>query len=360
LQHLNPDVIHISSIFEGFIDDAVSSIRCFDTSTPISVSHYDLIPLLNPEQYLDNAPVYANYYRQKLEQISRATLLLTISESSLQEALTHLNVQKNRVVNVSTAADPLFAIGKFNEHQVTAFKQRYSIEKSFVMYTGGADVRKNLPRLLSAYAKLPVALRDSHQLVLAGKIPDFDRYKLERLAKAVGLTGGSLVFTGFVPDDEMVQLYSLCKLFVFPSWHEGFGLPALEAMACGAPVIASDNTSLPEVIGWPNAMFDPHDDAAMCRKMMEALTIEAFRTELSVRGMARSKKFSWDITARRAISAFETLPLRESVAPDKVEQQPLLPSLLSAIAKVVPPKISKSELLAIAHVLSQFCKCPTA
>ena len=116
-----------------------------------------------------------------------------------------------------------------------------------------------------------------------------------------------MVVVDYVTDDDLVALYSLCKLFVLPSLHEGFGLPALEAMACGAAVIGSNTTSIPEVIGRNDAMFDPSSAHAIARIMQRALTDQAFHESLRRHGLQQAKKFSWDITARRALKAFETL-----------------------------------------------------
>ena len=116
-----------------------------------------------------------------------------------------------------------------------------------------------------------------------------------------------MVVVDYVTDDDLVALYNLCKLFVLPSLHEGFGLPALEAMACGAAVIGSNTTSIAEVIGRNDAMFDPSSAHAIARIMQRALTDQAFHKSLRRHGLQRAKEFSWDITARRALKAFETL-----------------------------------------------------
>jgi hypothetical protein len=116
-----------------------------------------------------------------------------------------------------------------------------------------------------------------------------------------------VVITGFVPEDDLVTLYNLCHLFVFPSLHEGFGLPALEAMACGAPVIGSNTSSIPEVIGWKDALFDPTRPSAIAEAIAGALANEGFRQELRNHGLRQARLFSWDESARRALAAFEQL-----------------------------------------------------
>jgi glycosyltransferase involved in cell wall biosynthesis/predicted SAM-dependent methyltransferase len=130
---------------------------------------------------------------------------------------------------------------------------------------------------------------------------------LKHLASAAGLKYDEICFTGYVTDEVLVQLYNLCELYVFPSWHEGFGLPALEAMACGAPVIGANTSSLPEVIGLEAALFDPLDVGAIAAKMVEALENDAFRAKLREHGLQQAQRFSWDESAKRAIAAWESL-----------------------------------------------------
>lgn len=307
LASLRPDVIHISSLFEGYVDDAVTSIGRFDTSTPVSVTLYDLIPYLNPEPYLTPNPRYAQYYHRKIGYLKQADTLLAISEFSRQEGLSVLGVPETAVINVSTAIEPHFRRLSIDDATANRLREKFGITCLFVLYTGGADERKNLPRLIHAYAALPSSLRDSHQLVFAGKMPEGNIAQLQQVAKAAGLRSDELLFTGYVSDEELVQLYNLCQLYVFPSWHEGFGLPALEAMACGAPVIGANTSSLPEVIGLDQALFDPLDVASIAAKMQQALSDEVFRTRLIEHGLQQAKRFSWDQTAKQAMATWERL-----------------------------------------------------
>jgi len=184
------------------------------------------------------------------------------------------------------------------------------IRGRFVMYTGGIDWRKNIEGLIRAYAQLPGTLRASRQLALVCHAEESAKRDLYKLALSAGLTDGEVILTGFVSDEMLTLLYRSCELFVFPSLHEGFGLPALEAMCCGAPVVGSDRNSILEVIGLPEAMFDPTSEIDMARVMGLALTDEAFREELLLNGRTQADKFSWDLTARRAIDALEAAYVR--------------------------------------------------
>lgn len=311
LAGLQPDVIHISSLFEGYVDDAVTSIGKFDQKTPVSVSLYDLIPLLNPDQYLKPNPQYDQYYRRKLTSLKQATRFLAISEFSRQEGIAYLGASKSQVVNVSTATEPHFKPLAIIEETANKLNEKFGLNRPFILYTGGADERKNLPRLIQAWASLPTKLRQNHQLLFAGKMPDGDLARFKQIAQSAGMKVGELLLTGYVSDEELVQLYNLCALYVFPSWHEGFGLPALEAMACGAPVIGANTSSLPEVIGLNEALFDPMDVSAIADKMRQVLEDETFRNRLRIQGLNQAKLFTWDETAKRSIAAWESIPVGE-------------------------------------------------
>jgi glycosyltransferase involved in cell wall biosynthesis len=304
LASLKPDVVHICSMFEGYVDNAVTSIGRFDTTTPVSVILYDLIPLLNPDHYLKPNPRYEQYYSGKVKHLNRANKYLSISEFSREEGLDALNVADDKIINISTAIDADFKPEKVDESAAQQLRQKFNIILPFVLYTGGSDERKNLPRLIQSWSKLPSEVREKHQLLFAGRMSEGDIVRFKHIAHSAGLKKNELIFTGYVSDEELVKLYNLCKLYVFPSWHEGFGLPALEAMACGAPVIGANASSLPEVIGLDEALFDPFDVKAICSKLAKALTDNAFRKRLQKHSLKQAPKFSWDETAKRAISAW--------------------------------------------------------
>ncbi|MFA9439809.1 glycosyltransferase [Uliginosibacterium sp. sgz301328] len=307
IAELQPDIVHLCSLFEGYLDDAVTSIRRFDSRVRVSVTLHDLIPLLNAAQYLDTNPSYKDYYLRKVEYLKQADLILAISKFSMQEGIDCLGIAADRIGYASNAVDGDFRPAVVPEAERKALFARLGIERPFVLYSGGADERKNLPRLLQAFAALPEHLKRDFQLVLAGRISEGDAGLLRRAAASSGLRDSEWRMVGYVTDKELIQLYQSCALFAFPSWHEGFGLPALEAMACGAPVIAAGTSSLPEVVGNPDALFDPFDVSSIARKLEEALADEAFRASLRERGLQRVPMFSWEETARTAVQAFEQL-----------------------------------------------------
>lgn len=305
LASLEPDMVVVASLFEGLVDDASTSIGTLGGAVPTATVLYDLIPWVHRETYLADHKVLDTWYGRKIDHLRRADLVLSISESSRQEGLRYLGLPEDRVVNISTAADPHFQPTAIDAKREAAVRGKYGLVRPFVMYTGGIDHRKNVEGLIRAYAKLGKAIRADHQLAIVCSIQDKARKELEALAREHKLEPDELVLTGFVPEEDLLALYNLCRAFVFPSWHEGFGLPALEAMACGRAVIAANASSLPEVVGRADALFEAKNDDAMTAMLAKVLTDAGFRKQLEQHGLQQAKKFSWDATARTALQAIE-------------------------------------------------------
>lgn len=326
---LKPDIVHVSSLFEGLGEPAITSVGVGTWPMRTAVTLFDLIPLIYRKRYLDN-PVMARWYHDKVAQMRRADLLLGISASAASEAVDHLGFDPGSVVNISSAIDEGFTRLADDVLDEAGVRARYRLTRPFVMYTGGIDHRKNIEGLIRAYALLPQAVRAAHQLAIVCSVHEEPRRLLTRLMRECGLAEDEVVLTGFVPEDDLVALYNIARLFVFPSWHEGFGLPALEAMQCGTPVIGAATSSLPEVIGLQEALFDPYDDRAIMQKMVEGLTDEAFRERLIAHAPMQAAKFSWDASAIAAITAMEACSARP-VAP---------PRLRLAYVSPMPPERS--------------------
>jgi glycosyltransferase involved in cell wall biosynthesis len=311
LNGLRPDIVYVSSLFEGYADNCVTSVGKASRANLTAVTIYDLIPLIFEHIYLQGPQMRAWYY-QKLQWLKNADLWLAISEHTRQDAIERLGLPDDRVVNISGGVDPQFRETEIDPTTEASLRSRYKLSRAFLVYTGGIDPRKNVEGLIKAFALLPRGLRKNYQLAIVCDIQEHERRRLAELVRHEGLRPDDVVFTGFVPDEDLVTLYNLCTLFIFPSLYEGFGLPPLEAMACGAPVIASNSSSLPEVIGWEKALFDPQRPEAIAEKIHEALTDEAFRDGLRKHGLEQAKRFSWEESARRALAAFEALCAEKS------------------------------------------------
>ena len=347
-EKIDGDVIHMMTIFEGYADNAVTSITPDTITRTLFATVFDLIPFLNKEEYLNKNVLYNNFYIKTIQQLQHPDAYLTISESSKKEAVEHLLLPTENIFNTSLACDEVFIGYKTSPSHSNIIKYKFNIFQPYIFYTGGGDPRKNLKRLINAYSILPQNIRDSHQLVFGGKMPDSEISVLKTEAIKSGLRKADLLFTGYVTDEELAMLYGNCKLFVFPSWHEGFGLPLLEAMACGAPVIASNASSIPEVIDLDDALFDPFDITSIKSKILNVLNNENYRKQLIQHGHQRSKTFSWDASAKVAIAAFEKIYSKKTTESIKFNES----NLIEKIVQNIPPDISNNELLLLSQHIS--------
>lgn len=301
---LRPDAVLMTSLFEGWVDDAVTAIEPVPGTLNAAIL-YDLIPHANPDVYLPGE-LARQYYQRKIDSLKAADLLLAISSFSRSEAIDALGIAPDKVVSISTAVDARFTVRSDAPLAGAALLARLGITRKVLMYApGGFDQRKNFDGLITAYAQLPAHLRGAYQLVIASRIQEGDRSALVEAGRGAGLADEELVLTGYLSDDDLVMLYNLADLFVFPSKHEGFGLPVLEAMACGAPTIGSNTTSVPEVIGCEEALFDPAAPEAIAAKIAQVMEDDAMRARLRAHGVRQAATFSWDRSALAALAALE-------------------------------------------------------
>lgn len=344
-----PDALLISSLVEGAQDDTLTSIGRLPSSVLTAVVLYDLIPLSDPERYIGWEPVRVWYYN-KLDSMRRSDFLFAISESAAKEAITLLEADPMRVANISSAADSSFRPNAATADDVAQVSTKFGIRRKYLMHSSAFEPRKNFQGLIRAFARLPQDVRANFQLVLVCKLDDGGRAELQALATASGLGADELVLTGHVSDAELIALYCGCHLFVFPSFHEGFGLPALEAMSCGAPAIGSNRSSVPEVIGREDALFDPASIESMAELIKKALTESAFYDSLKAHAREQARKFSWDTTALRVIDGLERLHSARShpIAAGTPAQR--LDDLIRAVAELAGRlKPNDEELLKFAQ-----------
>lgn len=314
------DIVWHSSVLEGYNDDAVlPDAPCAHAASVATL--YDLIPLHDQSAYLGH-PRTRQWYEQGLERLRQCDMLFAISEWVRQDAIQRLHLSPKRVINIGAAVDSRFAPPDLDSIASEAFRARYGFTRPFVLYTGGFDPRKNVAALIQAFAALPATLRAEHQLVIAGHTGQEERTRLDAAVRKAQLPMDSVIYTGFVPDEDLIMLYAECALFVFPSLLEGFGLPPLEAMACGAPVIASHAGSLPEVIDKRDALFDARRIDEITARMFTVLANPCYAKELREYGRKRATMFSWEAVANRAVDALQELahsrsPQRTAVLNDE-------------------------------------------
>jgi glycosyltransferase involved in cell wall biosynthesis len=314
IAEIAPDVLHSGSLFEGF-EDAVVTTWPADLARPATAATlHDLIPLTHRALYLDaghdagwgeagRRPWYLRCLREAIE----CDLLLANSEATRREALSQPAFWPGAIAVVGGGVAGGFAPVPLEEDTLARLRGRYGLPPGAVLFLGAGDHRKNHQALIAAYATLPEALRQRHPLAIGHARP--------QEMDGLGLAEAQFLRLPRIAEEDLPAVYSAAALLAFPSLAEGFGLPVLEAMACGCPVIAGDVSALPEVLGRADALFDPRDPADIARLLRRALQEEDWRAELSLWGQRRAREFSWEGVAARTIAAMTRLaPRRTALA----------------------------------------------
>lgn len=225
----------------------------------------------------------------------RADMIITVSEFSKGELIRYLGVPEEKVRVMHLGVDQsLFCCGQSKE-RIDAIRAKYHIKERYYLYLGTIEPRKNIKRLLEAYGSFHDKLADPPQLVLAGGrgwLCD----EIYETAKILNL-GDDILFTGYVKEEEAPVLLKGAEVFLFPSLYEGFGIPPLEAMACGTPVLSARRASLPEILGDAALLVEPESVEDICSGMERLAEDASLRTELSKKGMERAGAFTWEKSA---------------------------------------------------------------
>ena len=240
--------------------------------------------------------------------VSRAVVVITDSEYAQRSIVAMLGVDESKVTVIPVALGAKFKPGPLTD----VVRLRYGIVSSYVLYVGNFLPHKNVLRLIQAYACLDRVIKDTHQLVLAGGDREH-RKELERLAGSLGVAD-RVLFPGLIEDAHLPAVYSGCALFVLPSLMEGFGLPALEAMACGAPVAASNRAAIPEVVGDAALLLDPENVAGMAEAMARVLSQPDMGERMRKQGLVRAGAFTSDRTAGRVVALLREVVTRDEQA----------------------------------------------
>jgi glycosyltransferase involved in cell wall biosynthesis len=233
-----------------------------------------------------------------------AAQVITPSEHARRDLIETYRLSPDKVTATPLAAAPHFA-PVTDESEIRRVRSLYSLEGDYILAVGSIQPRKNLVRLFAAYAALRRARPQAKlpRLVLVGK----RAWLFEETLSAIEEQGiaRDVLFTGYVPERDLPALYSDALCFVYPSYFEGFGLPPLEAMQCGAPVIAGDRTSLPEVVGDAGLLVDPFDESAIAQAIAHMIDNPELRARLHLKGIARARTFSWHKTARQTLEIYQ-------------------------------------------------------
>ena len=259
------------------------------------VTIHDCIHLMFPG-YLPNR-LALTYARTSIALASRrATRVLTVSESSKRDILRFVDVPAEKIDVIYNAYDERFGLEPL-EQDVIRVRERYQLHDEFVLYAGNVKPHKNLERLIEAFDLVRQRGFDHLKLVLIGD--EISKYAALRRAVHSHQLHQYVRFLGYLPEETLAIMYRLAGVFVFPSLHEGFGLPPLEAMASGTPVVTSNVSSLPEVAGDAAVLVDPYRPEAIADGIARVLGDEALRRDLRAKGLARARQFSWEASVRR-------------------------------------------------------------
>ena len=259
------------------------------------VTIHDCIHLMFPE-YLPNRLAYY-YAKGSMWAASRKSdRILTVSEASKRDILRFFDVPPEKVVVIYNAIDERF-LAPADAERMELVKQRYQLDHPFVLYVGNIKPHKNIERLIAAFGRARERCDEGLKLIIIGD--EISKYPALRQQVHKHKLDKHVRFLGFQPMETLAAFYRLARAFVFPSLYEGFGLPPLEAMACGAPVVTSNVSSLPEVAGGAALLVDPYDEGAIAGGIERAVTDDALRAELIEKGKQRARTFSWKQSVQR-------------------------------------------------------------
>lgn len=271
-------------------------------SLPWVVTIYDLSFMRYPQSFNAANRIYLTWAVRN--SLRRAQRVIAISESTKRDLVALFGAPAQRIAVVYGGIDPAFTPSR-DPADLAAFRARRGLPEQFVLHVGTIEPRKNIARLIRAFARARRAARLPHRLVLVGargwKYAQVDQViEQEQMQDLV-------LFAGYVPQEELPLWHRAADLFVYPSLYEGFGLPPLDAMASGTPVVVSNASSLPEVVGDAGLQVPPEDEAALADALARALTDHALREQMIARGLAQAAKFSWARAARETAAVYRSV-----------------------------------------------------
>lgn len=274
----------------------------FFSPCPTVVTLHDLIPLRHPEteKFINRC-----YWRLQIPIAARkSSFIITDSEHARQEIIADFNVPPERIKAIMLGFNPAMLEVRAPA-EAAVVREKYGLPQGYLLYVGTIQPRKNITTLIEAYAGLRIHCADMPKLVIVGRKGWLYDTLFARIAE-LGLTD-EILFTGFVPDEELPYIYDGARLFAYLSFFEGFGLPPLEAMACGIPVITSNTTSLPEVVADAGITVAPGDEEAVAAAITRLLNQPEYAALLGKRGRERAALFSWEAAARETLAIYQSV-----------------------------------------------------
>ncbi|NJC98960.1 MAG: hypothetical protein C3F07_15070 [Anaerolineales bacterium] len=234
--------------------------------------------------------------------IPRASAVITVSHVSREGIQKTLKMNTEKIIVTHEAAGTAYRVVD-DPARLEAVRNKYNLLSNYLLALGAADPRKNIKSLIQAYGMLSDELRAQYQLAIVWT-HSFLADEISKLVEELGLSK-NVRFIRQVPNEDLVSIYNLASLFVFPSRYEGFGLPLLEAMSCGVPVVAADNSSIPEIVGEAAVLFDAQDVNGISAAMRKVLTDESMQVRLKRAGLERAAQFSWDKCGAETVAVYK-------------------------------------------------------
>ncbi|MDE6426989.1 MAG: glycosyltransferase [Ruminococcus sp.] len=302
----NIDIFYITSPFESAF--TLYKKEWFD-GVKVIMTVYDIIPYVMKEKYLSDKNTY-NWYMKCVENLRWADELFVISDSVKNDLVKHLKFSPENIHTIWGAVDDHYKIININNTEKSLMLDKFGITKPFIMCTGGEDSRKNLDGLIRAYSLMPENIRNSYQLVVVCKLSENGLKNLKSVAVSHNV-GKDVIFTGFVSDEELLKFYNLATLMAFPSKYEGFGLPIVEAWACGTPVLTADNSSLREIAGDSAILVNADIDQSIADGMAKILSDDKMLSEYTEKGMKRLDLYRWDKINDNIISLINNIDINK-------------------------------------------------
>lgn len=266
------------------------------------ITLHDIIPYKMPETVSKN---YLKIFHEQIPQIlPRCDGIITVSNYSKQDIINAFHFPGDKIYVTHLAAEDIYKpIDKTLSKNI--INEFYSIKGSFILYVGGFSPRKNIVGLIEAFSKLICKYKKNIKLVIAGrKGPSYSIYK--RRVQELHIEN-KVIFPGFISMEHLPYLYNAAELFVYPSFYEGFGLPPIEAMSCGLPVIASNTTSIPEVVGKGSMLVDPNNIDLLSDLMLQILLNKELRQKLILSSLVRASELTWEKTAKKTLLAYSKI-----------------------------------------------------
>ena len=293
------DVFHMVSPFEYF--PFIKLERDWFGSTQVATILYDVIPLIFHQIYLTK---YADFYYHILNFIKNSEVIFSISETTKNDAISYAGIDPLKIHVIYGGIEEKFITPpSIKSPHVLAHHQ---IHKPYVLFIGNNEFRKNIFRLIQAFSIINKSLNHKYQLVITSFIVDQGKEILMNIAKNLGISN-DVIITGYIPDDDLITLYQSAELFAFPSLYEGFGLPALEAMACGTPVLTSNNSSLSEITGHAAYHVNPFSIEEITNGLMYMLETPSIKKEYIKKGLQHVANYTWENVGREVLRGYDTL-----------------------------------------------------